>query len=65
VDNLPYSPKRSRRQEIHRLAMALRHIPIAKDILLYSQEEFEYWKDSINHVVGRAVREGKVLHERP
>ncbi len=41
--------------------MALRDFPFAKDILLNSKDEFEYWKDSPNHVVGRANREGKLV----
>ena len=64
VEDEPFSAQRSRRAEYSRLSMALRDIPYAKDILLYSRAEFEYWKDSPNHVVGRAHREGKVLHAR-
>jgi predicted nucleotidyltransferase len=64
VESEPFSPERSRRKEIHRLTVALRHFPVSKDILLYSRDEFDYWKSSLNHVVGRAYREGKVLHER-
>ena len=62
VENLPFSADRSRRAEYSRLSMALREFPFAKDILLFSQHEFDFWKDSPNHVVGRARREGKVLH---
>jgi hypothetical protein len=36
-----------------------------KDVLVYSREEFEKWQDSINHVVAIAVREGRLLYERP
>lgn len=64
VESEPFSPQRSRNKEYFRLSMALRHMPMAKDILLYSHDEFEYWKSSLNHVVGRASREGRVLHER-
>jgi uncharacterized protein len=64
VEPEPFSAQRSRRAEFARLSMALREFPFAKDILLYSREEFDYWKDSPNHVVGRAWREGKVLHDR-
>ena len=64
IEHAPFSAQRSRRAEYSRLSMALRDFPFAKDILLYSRDEFEYWKDSPNHVVGRAQREGKVLHER-
>jgi predicted nucleotidyltransferase len=64
VETEPFTPSRSRRKEIHRLIMALRHFPVSKDILLYSRDEFDYWKDSLNNVIGRACRDGKVLHER-
>lgn len=62
VETEPFSPQRSRRKEAARLYMALRGMAVSKDILLYSREEFEHWKDSVNHVVGRAHREGRVLH---
>ena len=64
VEKAPFSARRSRRKEIYRLTTALRHRPVPKDILVYSRDEFEYWQDSLNHVVGRANREGLVLHER-
>lgn len=62
VETEPFSPQRSRRKEAARLYMALRKLGVSKDILLSSREEFERWKDSLNHVVGRAHREGRVLH---
>ncbi len=65
VETEPFSPQRSRRKEAARLYMALRSLAISKDILLYSREEFDHWKNSLNHVVGRAHREGRVLHGRP
>lgn len=64
VETEPFSPQRSRRKEAARLYMALRKLGVAKDILLYSRAEFEHWKHSLNHVVGRAHREGRVLHGR-
>jgi len=64
IEQEPFSPQRSRRAEYSRLSTALREFPSALDILLYSQAEFDYWKDSPNHVVGRAQREGRVLHVR-
>ncbi|OIP18194.1 MAG: hypothetical protein AUK51_05200 [Comamonadaceae bacterium CG2_30_59_20] len=64
IEQEPFSAQRSRRAEFSRLSAALREFPSALDILLYSCEEFDYWKDSPNHVVGRAQREGKVLHVR-
>ena len=65
VETEPFSPQRSRRKESARLYMALRGLAVSKDILLYSREEFEHLKNSPHHVVGRAHREGRVLHARP
>ncbi|WP_374565294.1 nucleotidyltransferase domain-containing protein [Nitrosomonas sp.] len=65
VETEPFSPQRSRRKEAARLYIALKGLNISKDILLYSRDEFEQWKNSTNHVIGRAIREGKVLHGRP
>jgi|ERR1051326_5180854 predicted nucleotidyltransferase len=57
-------PGSSRWQELREFRLALRGVPLAKDILLFRPAEFEYWRDSLNHVVGRAVREGRLLYER-
>lgn len=64
VEREPFSAGRSRMREVNRLYMALRYIPVSKDLLLYSRDEFDHWKTSLNHVVGRAHREGRVLHAR-
>ncbi|SFE11311.1 nucleotidyltransferase domain-containing protein [Nitrosomonas sp. Nm166] len=65
VETKPFSLQRSRRKEAARLYIALKRLNISKDILLYSRDEFERWKNSSNHVIGRAVREGKVLYNQP
>jgi len=64
IEREPFSPQRSRRQETARLYLALRKLAMPKDLLLYSREEFERLKDSPYHIVARAQREGRVLHER-
>jgi len=64
VERASFSPQRSRRGETARLYSALRNLPVSKDLLIYSRAEFDKWKSSQNHVVGRAFREGRVLHER-
>jgi len=64
VESKPFSVQRSRIKETARLAMALADVEVSKDLLLYSRDEFEARKDSLNHVVGRAFREGRVLYER-
>jgi len=65
VKSEPFDVVRSRRKEMALLWRALARFPIAKDILLYSRDEVEYWRDSLNNVVARALREGRVLYERP
>lgn len=55
----------SRHRETVRAYEALSGLGVAKDILVYSRPEVEYWRDSLNHVVARALREGRVLYERP
>ena len=55
----------SRLEEMRNLRHALRSFRIPKDILVYSPEEVEKWRQTTNHVVARAIREGKVLYERP
>lgn len=64
IEAEPFGPQRSRFQEIARLERAMGTIPVATDILVYSLEEVERLKSSTNHVVGRALREGKLLHAR-
>src|SRR5437867_10344737 len=60
----PAQPGSSRWQELRRLRQALRRFPIAKDLLLFRPAEFEYWRESLNHVVGRSLRAGRLLYER-
>lgn len=43
---------------------ALAQFPALGDVLVYSLDEVEYRRDSIDHVLARALREGVVLHER-
>src|SRR2546425_3061987 len=57
-------PGISRWQELRCLRQALRRFAIAKDLLLFRPSEFDYWRESLNHVVGRALREGRLLYER-
>jgi predicted nucleotidyltransferase len=65
VESEPFGKDRSRRQEMRKLYDALGRFRIPMDILVYSREEIEYWRDSLNHVAARALREGRVLYERP
>ena len=65
VETEPFGKSRSRRMEAVRLWKALSAFLVPKDILVYSSEEVDFWRDSPTHVLGRAVREGRVLYERP
>ena len=65
VEAEPFGQDRSRHQEAVRLYKVLAGSGVPKDILVYSRDDVEYWRDSLNHVLARALREGKVLYERP
>ena len=45
-----------------RIWRALTKFAVAKDILVYSHEEVEHWREARNHIIGRALREGKLLY---
>jgi predicted nucleotidyltransferase len=49
--------------EMTRLNRALSPLRIAVDLLVVSQEMFEYWATTPGNVYFDAVREGKVLYE--
>jgi predicted nucleotidyltransferase len=55
----------SRRREIGRIRRNLPFVGVPIDILFFTPEEVERWRDTTNHVVSEALREGKVLYERP
>ena len=59
-----FGPNRSRHKEMVRLYHAVAGFPVAADVLVYSHDDVDYWRDSINHVLARALREGRVLYER-
>jgi predicted nucleotidyltransferase len=64
VQDRPFGPAQTRRQEMSRLWRLLAHFPISQDILIFTPEELEDWRQSTNHVIARALREGKILYER-
>ncbi len=61
----PFGPGRDRGAEETRLWRALAKFHVPKDILVYSLDEAEGWRGSLNHVLARALREGRALYERP
>lgn len=65
VEREPFGPDRSRFVEMNRLYDTLSHFFVPKDILVFSREEVERWRKSVNHVLARSLREGVVLYDRP
>jgi len=54
----------SRREKAVKIGVALHDIPIAKDVIVVTPEEFEWRKDVIGTVEWPAAHEGKVLYAR-
>jgi predicted nucleotidyltransferase len=65
VDREPFGREHSRRRQLRRIHEALAGMGIAKDILLFSVDEVERWRSSPNHIVARALRQGRILYARP
>ncbi len=64
VEEQPFGPQRSRYKEIKRIRRSLSSYRVPKDILVYSQSEVDTWRNSINHIIARSLREGRVIYER-
>jgi hypothetical protein len=62
VEAKPFGPGNDRRREMTRLWRALAGFAVGKDILVYSRDEVERWRSARNHVIARALREGRLLH---
>ena len=54
-----------RRRMTGRLYRSLAHYPVAKDILVCTRAEVEYWRGVSGHVVATGLREGRCLYVRP
>ena len=65
VESGPFGAGRSRHAEEVRLYRALAGCGASTDVLVYSWDDVDHWRDSLNHVLARALREGKVLYDRP
>ena len=60
VEAEPFGKTRSRRLEAVRLWRVLSRFVVPKDILVYSRDETERWRGSIDHVLARALRKHPV-----
>lgn len=65
VEDGPFNAQHSRRAEMTRLWKLLGNYFIAKDFLVYSPDEVAKWESVKTHVVYHAMKEGRVLYERP
>ncbi len=63
VEEGPFDAHRSRRAAMTRLGELLFDYFVPMDFLVFTPEEIEKWKDTKNHVIAHAVREGKVLYD--
>jgi predicted nucleotidyltransferase len=59
-----FGPSRNRRKELARIRRILSRFRVPKDILVYGPDEFARWRSSLNHIIGRSLREGRLLYER-
>ena len=64
IEAKPFEGERNRMEEMARLSKAIAKFLVPADILVYSRDDVEYWRDSLNHVLARALREGRILYER-
>jgi len=65
VDLLVVMPIRgSKRKKMVEIGVALHDIPLAKDIIVTTPEDFEWRKEIVGTIERPAAREGKVLYAR-
>lgn len=64
IENTEFGPKNNRWAELKRLRRALSRFHFAKDILVFSQKEYYYWKDASSHVVAQAAKTGRLIYAR-
>lgn len=64
IDGQSFSPRRSRRRIIGDIRRSIPADPHPVDVLLFDSSELQRWRETTNHVIARALREGVVLYER-
>ncbi len=64
LDFLVVEPEvKNRFDEMVRLSEVLRPLLLPVDVLVVSEEKFDYWRDTPNTVYYRAVKEGRVYEQ--
>ncbi len=46
------------------IRLLFRPTPCSMDILVYTPEEVNKWKDTVNHIIAEAFRLGRIVYER-
>ena len=64
IESDPFTTEKSQISEEIRLWEALSRFRISKDILVYCQDDVEYWRDSLNNILAQALRNGNILYQR-
>ena len=64
VKREPFGPTRSRWKEITRIRRALSRFRVPKDILVFNADEMAQWQHSVNHIISRCLREGRLIYEQ-
>ena len=64
IEAKPFEGERNRMEEMARLSKAIAKFLVPADILVYSRDDVEYWRDSLHHVLVRALREGRIFYAR-
>ena len=64
VEGKPFSAQHNRQEVLKRIRRALWRFRVPIDVLVYSRDEIEEWRNSPNHVIGRSLREGMTIYER-
>ncbi len=64
VERGPFGPEHSRIHEMARLNRLLARFSTSTDVLVFSNDEIEAWRGTKNHVIARALREGRLLYDR-
>ena len=65
VESRPFGEDRTAHDEEVKILRAVARFKVAIDVLVCSRGEFDYWKETLNHVLARAAREGIVVYARP
>ena len=65
VEDGPFEDEGARSDEMVRLWEALAPFRTPTDLVVVTEAEAERWGATTNHVVARALREGRVVYERP